>query len=170
MRNLSYNLRIAFTAACGVGCLLLIFLWLRSYWWRDLAYLRLAGIHFQVGSADGRSKVVIQDLRNSPPSNSFGSATLAFDENEDQLPWNPSPTGHSVSAYFGYYHTTGLGLLSPYASLTQLVTPHWFLALMAGTLAAFPWLQWSKQFTIRALLIATAIVAVWVELIRYTSN
>ena len=31
------KLRIAFSAACLVACVLLIVLWVRSYWWCDVA-------------------------------------------------------------------------------------------------------------------------------------
>ena len=37
------KLRIAWSAVCGIVCLLLIVLWVRSYWWRDYAYIRRIG-------------------------------------------------------------------------------------------------------------------------------
>ena len=80
------------------------------------------------------------------------------------------PSGHSTVARFWYYHVDGLGLPRPYLTLTEVVTPHWFIVLMAGTLAAAPWAKWSKRFSIRALLIAITLAAVWIELIRYASK
>ena len=38
-------------------------------------------------------------------------------------------------------------------------TPIWILALTVAILAGVPWIRWSKQFTIRTMLIATALVA-----------
>src|SRR5262245_8434139 len=32
------KLRIAFSVTCGVICLLLIVLWVRSYWWHDIVF------------------------------------------------------------------------------------------------------------------------------------
>ncbi len=38
-------------------------------------------------------------------------------------------------------------------------TPIWIPALTVAILAGVPWIRWSKQFTIRTMLIATALVA-----------
>ncbi len=38
-------------------------------------------------------------------------------------------------------------------------TPIWIPALTVAILAGVPWIRWSKQFTIRTMLIATALAA-----------
>ena len=37
------KLRIAWSVMCGIACVLLIVLWVRSYWWQDFAIATLPG-------------------------------------------------------------------------------------------------------------------------------
>jgi hypothetical protein len=46
-----------------------------------------------------------------------------------------------------------------------VVLPHWFALALIATGAAVPWMQWSKRFSLRTLLIATTLVAVMLGLI-----
>jgi hypothetical protein len=43
---------------------------------------------------------------------------------------------------------------------TYFSVPIWLLAALAATIGAIPWIRWSKRFTLRALLITMALVAV----------
>jgi hypothetical protein len=43
--------------------------------------------------------------------------------------------------------------------------PFWFLVLFAATMAGIPWLRW--RFSLRTLLIATALVAVGLGVVIY---
>jgi hypothetical protein len=45
-------------------------------------------------------------------------------------------------------------------SVTALLAPHWFAALVFAALAAIPWISRSWRFSLRTLLIATTLVAV----------
>jgi hypothetical protein len=45
------------------------------------------------------------------------------------------------------------------ASLVVIVLPYWFLVLLPAAFTAIPWIHWPKRFTVRALLIATTLVA-----------
>ena len=38
-------LRIAFSVMCGIACVLLIALWVRSYWWADTVGLAATPFH-----------------------------------------------------------------------------------------------------------------------------
>ena len=38
------KLRIAFSATCLIACVLLIVLWVRSYWWVDAVYGNIGGM------------------------------------------------------------------------------------------------------------------------------
>jgi hypothetical protein len=51
----------------------------------------------------------------------------------------------------------------PYLSL-----PHSLYALVFVTIAAVPWIRWSKRFRLRTLLIATTLVAVVLGLIVWS--
>jgi hypothetical protein len=37
--------------------------------------------------------------------------------------------------------------------------PYWFPVLILAAMAAFPWIRWSKRFSLRTLLIAMTVVA-----------
>jgi hypothetical protein len=45
--------------------------------------------------------------------------------------------------------------------------PQWFLMLFTVLLASSPWIQWFRQFSLRALLIATTLVAVMLGAVVY---
>jgi hypothetical protein len=46
-----------------------------------------------------------------------------------------------------------------------IMVPHWFPTMAIAILAAIPWLRWSKRFSLRALLIATTLVALVLGLV-----
>jgi hypothetical protein len=50
----------------------------------------------------------------------------------------------------------------------DLILPHWFLAVAAGTLAALPWIRW--RFSLRTLLIATTLIAVVLAAVAVASR
>jgi hypothetical protein len=47
-----------------------------------------------------------------------------------------------------------------WATEHYVVSPDWCLALLLGASIVAPWIQWSKRFTLRTLLIATTLGAV----------
>ena len=51
-----------------------------------------------------------------------------------------------------------------------LTVPNWFLVSLIGSLAAVPWIKWSKRFSLRTLLIATTLVAVLLGAIIYAAK
>ena len=53
----------------------------------------------------------------------------------------------------------------PYDGDLEIDFPHWCPVLVVATLTAFPWIRWSKRFTLRTLLIATTLIAVVLGLI-----
>ena len=46
------------------------------------------------------------------------------------------------------------------ANCTGGIVPYWFPVAILASLAAVPWIRWSKRFSLRTLLIATTLVAV----------
>jgi hypothetical protein len=47
--------------------------------------------------------------------------------------------------------------------------PYWMLVILASAVGFMPWMRWSKRFSLRTLLVATAIVAVVLGLIVWAS-
>jgi hypothetical protein len=44
--------------------------------------------------------------------------------------------------------------------MTKLNLPHWFVVVLIASIAPIPWIPWSRRFSLRTLLTATALVAV----------
>jgi hypothetical protein len=144
------KLRIAWSVAWGVVAILLIVLWVRSYWWGD----------------------VVHALDKNLIATSIGSnrGELYY----SQIDWKLDVgAGHSSS--HGWHYQS----LPPFAQdKRQLVSlirtgvafrlgiAHWVLILLTSTITAIPWLPW--RFSLRTLLIATALVAVLLGLIVWS--
>jgi hypothetical protein len=134
------KLRIAWSVASGVVAVLLIVLWVRSYWkWDGVTCFR-GSRSFGIESERGRVLPYSQALPQQSVkwllfSNDIGGAT----------PQSTHPAFRLVS-YPGYF---------------SVCIPYWFLTAITAVLAATPWLPWwSNRFSLRTLLIATTLLAV----------
>jgi hypothetical protein len=142
-------LRIVFSAGCGVLCLLLIVLWVRSYRWLDTFHLSYDGdrAHW-FGSIAG-------ELRYGTPwaPHAYG---LTWDSHDTSAPgWRleERPTRSILGFRWG---SSGRGKRSP-------VVPHWFPVSVIAVIGIAPWLPF--HFSLRTLLIATTLVAVALGLV-----
>jgi hypothetical protein len=137
-------LRIAVTAFSLTVCLLLIALWVRSYWWIDLVYGPLIPTRcVEVASIDGNIEVVVIDPQSTLVDYATGWGIESLDRNYN-IPMHGVPTWSF--AFDKYYANAAF--------------PHWFTVLLSGTLAAAPWISWQRRFSLRTLLIATTLIAV----------
>lgn len=137
-------LRIAFSVVCGIACVLLVVLWLRSYWWHDAVTYRNGTSIFGVGARQGG---------------------IAFETNfsRQNSGWkihNTPISKHSRTkpSFYVVDHPTakGIGL------------PLWFLVVLFATLAAAPWIR--RQFSVRTLLIVMTVIAAMLGLIVVVSR
>ena len=130
-------LRIAFSAACLVAAVLLCALWVRSYWNLD--------VWVQNNST---STIVRSDA---------GLITFS------RMKFGSSLTGHDACVHI--VDTASVGMIfwqfdwSWQPDIFLVRTPIWVPALAGAMLAGIPWIRWSKQFSIRTMLIVTALVA-----------
>ena len=147
------KLRIAFSAICGAACVLLIALWVRSYWWVQGVNGQLsANYAIGIGSLPGSIAISIRREAERP---SLPRWTLESVETERWLKAFRRP-GHSPhSRLWGAF----------FAERSTVAVPYWFAILFFVALAAVPWLR--RQFSLRALLIATTLVAVALGVIVY---
>jgi hypothetical protein len=143
------KLRIAFSATCLIAFVLLIALWLRSYWREDTLVHRRHSAMIFVVSLQGEIEVdQVGYIDDAPDTNSWDVRIEAI------LPDKES-TGNGFAFNRGVYDNE-----------FAFTFPQWCPVLVAGLLAAVPWLPWwSKRFTLRTLLIATTLVAVVLGLI-----
>ena len=150
------KLRIAWSVAWGVVAVLLIALWVRSYWQVEWVIGHVPGKCFpwvenkpgtcEIGSMPATRQYLW--IRHSQPVNQWWSSVI---ERTGKPPY--------PSRAFG---TFGFEVLN---QSSRLRLPHWFLILLFVAHAAFPWIRW--RFSLRTLLIATTLVAVVLGLIVY---
>ena len=132
-------LRIAVSVVFGLLCLLLIALWVRSFWWIDSAALRLTrSEHVQARSAQGGMVIW---FNHRPLHKRFVTwsqhITFPKPDKSDRIP------SFDVRSW---------------PVVTRVYTRHWFLAVVTGSAAAIAWCP--RRFSLRHLLIAMTAIAV----------
>jgi hypothetical protein len=143
MRKLLPYLRIAFSALCGIACLLSIGLWVRSFLWFDNAMLRISSVAVNPISAEGRVIIVIQKTTLSRQFRLYTNPiSMHHSDVGDRHPW------FGVSWWRS--STTGRSGIS-------VRIAHCVLAMVAGAFAIVPWCP--VRFSLRSLLIATTATA-----------
>jgi hypothetical protein len=150
------GLRIAWTVGCGILCVMLIVLWVRSYWWFDPIRLSYPnGPSLQITSWDGhistRPTFRSNDIIERIPPSYLQNPIIVKDE-----------FGRTADARWIYV------LRYPTDGFNEVYVPHWMLALLMGGLAVAPWIHRSKRFSLRTLLIATTLVAVALGLVVWS--
>ena len=122
------KLRIAWTVGCGIACVLLIVLWVRSYSGGEALALYESGLHAaSVSSTKGRIELLEDNNINANP---YEWVDFVMDRDSGR---------HIAFAIFSGFqsrHTNRFDSLS---------IPHWFAVALAATLAATPWLRWRFQ-------------------------
>ena len=160
MRRTLRYLRIAVTALSLTACVLLIALWVRSYWrydWfgglsatpRNNEFLPANACLIE--SASGVLVVIYAgNLREwlSSPGQMIGSSpamsSLRVTGDEGESAWD----GFRAKIYPN--------------GIFRGSVPHWFFAFVLGSAGAVPWI---RRFSLRTLLIATALVEVVLGLV-----
>jgi hypothetical protein len=134
-------LRIAFSAACLVACGLVVALSVRSYRSIDIGGGKLV-IPYEAISVRGRLKLTWLDHDYPYPAN---HRTISANDSAADV----------VESHVRHYsNDRGFGLYDR----RSLMLPHWFAATFIGLLACIPWVP--VRFSLRTLLIATALIAV----------
>jgi hypothetical protein len=145
------KLRIAWSVAWGVVALLLIVLWMQSYWHHDGLLIRTSGNNFiQLGSEN--SKLSASWGYGDRPLEklvSFHTGLIAAMSRVrgETLDQDKRPV----------YRGMGFKVIR-WANGAGYVLPIWFLLLSATFVGSLPWLRW--RFSLRTLLIAMTLIAV----------
>jgi hypothetical protein len=156
-RYLRY-LRIAFSAFCGLMCVLLVVLWVRSYWRYDrfvyvenLRYIGIesnaAAFYFWIGLDDD----------DTAGWTFRGSWDLSSAASEYPKMANRADRTSSIFEWHSYPNS------SVYA-----VASYWFLVLVASLFGALPWLR--CRFSLRTLLFVMMVVAVAIGVVVAVSQ
>jgi hypothetical protein len=132
-------LRIAVTALSLMACVLLVALWVRSYWVQDVVYgwFPFPG-YLQINSSCGDIKVIANAEKQEAMWQYNSRAPKALGPN-----WYFKWEQH---ARFGWW--------------LDITIPHWYLLLALAGSAAILWVSWSRRFSLRTLPIATTLIAV----------
>jgi hypothetical protein len=151
-------LRIAWSVVFGIVCLLLIVLWVRSYWRRmavkhfDTAAVyttffvnRGVAAHTRMDMGWNKGPWVIRDgdgsLTSATSPTGWTFQSVPSIDQTSNFEWNFHDHGHIVAA------------------------PIWTLALPFAAVTAVPWIRW--RFGLRSLLIAMTLFAVLLGLAIY---
>jgi hypothetical protein len=143
------KLRIAWSAFWSLACVLLIVLWVRSYWHVDVLQRQSTSRLFIICSSKGR--LAYFENRASPQSIMPPEEIASIIGDFIRLAAKP---------ILGFGRVRGLRIPP------LCFAPYWFPVLISGVLAAVPWLRW--RFNLRTLLIATTLVAIGLGTIVYS--
>lgn len=151
IRALRY-LRIAWTVIFGVLCVLLIGLWVHSYWKYDSVRGCYKGRFTNIDCISG--VVSVTSISPYPSRLSWQVAQLPIENPAGQMAlrlelWKYKHLGPGI-----WVRAIGRGW--------QLAISLWLLTLFSGIMAALPapWIHWQMHFSLRTLLIAMTAVAV----------
>jgi hypothetical protein len=139
------KLRIAWSLGWGLAAVLLIALWVRSYFAHDALACASGPGHLQIDSGYGGLGI------------SAAKRVKHFDTGWALDSWS---LGANIYGNWGFKRWTNMS-----GSYVIVGCPDWFVILIATTLGVCPWIRWARRFTLRTLLIATALVAVVLGLI-----
>jgi hypothetical protein len=127
-------MQIAWSVTCGIVCLALIVLWVRSYYFIEALQVGLPFIRVRVFSESGA--VVTWIVHNT---NREGSHWMTMPHNE----------------VFSLFSIKSFGTVD---EPTSIQVPHWLLVILSASFATSAW--FSCRYGLRTLLIATTLVAV----------
>jgi hypothetical protein len=136
-------LRFAATLVFAALGVITLWLWLRSYWSWDMAWLEWGPVC--TGFESGQGCILLYQNNEYMKAN-YGVAT------------NPIAAQSEL-----------LFAMSPFSMIsdrsgTTLIAPHWFVVQLFAVLAFLPWLSW-RRFTVQRLLVASTYLAVLCALV-----
>jgi hypothetical protein len=151
-RYLRY-LRIAFSATCGIACVLLVMLWVRSHFVIEgIVYFSrgpFGSTHTLIGVNNGTFQVT--------------HATFPRDRKLFTDGWSYETTtwDDATESFFDWAHF-------PEGFLFQF--PIWLLAIFIAVATWIPWADIKWRFSLRNLLIATTLIAVGLGIIVWMTQ
>ena len=137
------KLRIAWSVFCGLACVLLIVLWVRSYWWTDSIWRYTPTSGTRIDSLYGKIIIKVASVAGAVPA-------VEVDANSYK---NSLPTETAfirMKFYVGF-------LRRPEPNGFDLFIPYWSPVSAFATVGTLSWIPW--RFSLRTLLIATTLTA-----------
>jgi hypothetical protein len=147
------KLRIAWSVLCGIACVLLIVLWVRSYWWYEGISVPLAGKYY-LGAASHPGAVGAAIHSNGP----LGGWRFKRSDTETWLASVRQDILPNISRVWGTFDIERYGFM----------VPDWLAIVVVTMLATLPWLP--SRFSLRTLLIAATLVAAVLGLVVWAGR
>jgi hypothetical protein len=155
------KLRIAWSVVWGVVAVLLVVLWVRSYWRTDTCAFPI-GVSVQIISSS-RGELGIGSLTSPSPPGTF-PWNVTSDKADGKRLWAGMKDSPPLS-WFGIRYQQ----FSP--AMTLFAVTYWLPVLITVIFAYAPWIRQHRwRFTLRTLLIATTLAAIFLGLIVYLSR
>jgi hypothetical protein len=153
------KLRISWSVACGILCLLLIALWVRSYSQSDVvAYTTQKKREVFVGSSLGQFSIGTSDQ-------GYSQMPLGYHFRFSREIYGSGPfrtiRSQSNRMGFGVFSRWGFNIIA---------VPQWCPLFVTAIIAAIAWPKWAKRFSLRTLLIGITVVAALLGLLVWAMN
>jgi hypothetical protein len=151
MSRLCRYLRLLVAALCGIACIVCCVLWARTYSSPAFVVMPLPGPFGSVlvETAHGRATVCTvygQRLTNGNNASPWGIHYKSLDE------WEPGRPPLAARGNFTF---------SRWKQFYCLILPYWFLTITSGVLGVMFFQKESLRFSLRTLLIATTLLAIF---------
>jgi hypothetical protein len=155
------KLRIAWSLMFAIATVLVISLWVRSYWVQDRLFCP-AGSK-DVVEVDSAAGVVWVQESDALSMMKLNQHFYQFKLDDKYLPFVHSLRQKAFMGFARFEENLGMGITG-----RTTIVPHWFLVVVSAGLVYVPWLPWSNRFGLRTLLLATTLAAVVLGAIVYT--
>jgi hypothetical protein len=133
-------LKVAVTATSLLVCVLLVVLWIRSYFYRDMCLIH---------PGTTRKLLLVSEI-----------GTMEFGFRTD-YPDNGFIVIDSLPGISEMYPCCGRWHYFYEPFLMLIYIPHWFLIVITATIAALPWIKWRRRFSLRTLLVVMTLLALF---------
>jgi len=139
---------------------LLLVLWLRNFWRADVVWMPMPRQgHLVIASHQGQVELSLFIPSSATP----GASARRVRSGARSDRWG----AQSYAVGWNHLHEILFPITKPYryrrlplSHEVNIIAPYWFLVPLTWLFAAAPWIRWSTQFSLRALMIAMTLAAV----------
>lgn len=143
--------RITVSVISLVACMLLIAMWVRSYWWFDSLHNEGTWLQPEFGLWSFHGRLCFHGSKLFPFSTTCELNAWPMNDHSDWLRASP----------MWWYRNDVLSVIG----CRQLIFPYWFPVLLTSSLAAVLGIRRPYRFSLRTLLIAVTVIAAWLGFI-----